>query len=501
MKLPILIRIIVLVAFLGTNYLKADEEKTITLKDLQGRELLCEIVSKTDSSVAVTDTNGQKFEIPLDKLDRKSRSLIADWSDPALELFKLLHSNFITTLVRADDNLEWSMSFRNLAKEYGLYTEFGDYGLPESRLSFASLLFASQDFSKDRVTGNLISAFFSGTRGHTPRDTNYRVRFTFSGVMGDAIQEWPTGLPYYILDDFKNLRRALYQNQKDIAKRIEDSKSIDNIRDRVGASYFDWLKSKFFISQDVRKYSKRIVNVLKPYQDKLGLPEQYGLKDDKGSAAKPSAKPKYVDVTGTGFAVTKSGYIVTNAHVLEDARRIKVKIAGSTVNAELVSIDRLNDLALIKVAEVLTPISLGANSSIDLGDEIIVAGFPNVELQGTSVKITKGVISSLKGIQDDVRWYQIDASIQPGNSGGPLMNSEYAVVGVVNAKLDDKIALKASGSIPQNVNYSIKLDYLLPLLKAESEVSNDLILNIQDKRSLSEIANNSVFLIEASIPE
>ena len=436
-------------------------------------------------------------------------------SDPALKLFELLHSDFITTLVRTDDNLEWSMSFRNLAKEYGFYTEFGDYGLPESRLSFASLLFASQDFSKDRVTGNLISEFFSGSsKGHTPRDTNYREQFTFSGVMGGAIQEWPTGLPYYILDDFKNLRRALFQNQKDIAKRIEDSKSIDNIRDRVGASYFDWLKSKFFISQDVRKYSKRIVNVLKPYQDKLGLPEQYGLKDDKGSAAKPygleddkgsaakpSAKPKYVDVTGTGFAVTKSGYIVTNAHVLEDARRIKVKIAGSTVDAELVSIDRLNDLALIKVAEVLTPISLGANSSIDLGDEIIVAGFPNVELQGTSVKITKGVISSLKGIQDDVRWYQIDASIQPGNSGGPLMNSEYAVVGVVNAKLDDMIALKASGSLPQNINYSIKLDYLLPLLKTESKVSNDLILNIQDKRSLSEIANNSVFLIEASIPE
>ena len=270
-----LTRIIVLVAFLGINYLKADEGKTITLKDLQGRELLCEIVTKTDSSVTVTDTNSQKFEIPLDKLDRKSRSLIANWSDPALELFKLLNSNFITTLVRTDDNLEWSMSFRNLAKEYGFYTEFGDYGLPESRLSFASLLFASQDFSKDRVTGNLISEFFSGSsKGHTPRDTNYRdrVQFTFSGVMGDAIQEWPTGLPYYILDDFKKLRRALFQNQRDIAKRIEDSKSIDNIRDRVGARYFDWLKSKFFISQDVRKYSKRIVNVLKPYQSKLGLP-------------------------------------------------------------------------------------------------------------------------------------------------------------------------------------------------------------------------------------
>ena len=78
MKLQLLTRIIVLVAFLGTNYLKADEEKTITLKDLRGRELLCEIVTKTDSSVTVTNTNGQEFEISLDKLDSKSRSMIAD---------------------------------------------------------------------------------------------------------------------------------------------------------------------------------------------------------------------------------------------------------------------------------------------------------------------------------------------------------------------------------------------------------------------------------------
>lgn len=228
---------------------------------------------------------------------------------------------------------------------------------------------------------------------------------------------------------------------------------------------------------------------------------QYGLDDNDNVASKPTNKSKYVDVTGTGFAVTKSGYIVTNAHVVEDARRIKVRMANSTVSAEMVSIDRLNDLALIKVNKELMPLKLEANSRIDIGDEIIVAGFPNVGLQGSSVKITKGVISAMKGFQDDVRWYQIDASIQPGNSGGPLMNSEYAVVGVVNAKLDDMIALEASGSLPQNINYSIKLDYLFPLLRAESDVSNDLNTAIKDKRSLSEIANNSIFLIEASILE
>jgi len=229
--------------------------------------------------------------------------------------------------------------------------------------------------------------------------------------------------------------------------------------------------------------------------------KQYGLSDDKGVATKPTKKSRYIDVSGTGFAVTKSGYIVTNAHVVEDARRIRVNINNSKHTASLVSIDKLNDLALIKVSKEIVPLKLEVNSKIDLGHDIIVAGFPNIGLQGTSVKITKGVISSLKGIQDDVRWYQIDASIQPGNSGGPLMNSNYSVVGVVNAKLDDMIALKASGSLPQNINYSIKLDYLLPLLKAEPEVAREINAVSENTRTLSEIANSSVFLIESSIPE
>lgn len=261
MKLPILIRIIVLVAFLGTNYLKADEKKTITLKDLQGRELLCKIVTKTDSSVTVTDTNGQEFEIPLDKLDRKSRSLIADWSDPALELFKLLNSNIITLTVWPGKHYKKGMLYWNFAKEYGIYTEFGEKGIPECKLSFASVLFAISDFSKYKITGGLLYthsneaglydySIFPGDRAHP----------TFAKLMNDTIQEWPTGLPYYLIDDFRNLQRAIYENQQDIDKRIIDSGDSSTA------------EGKIFISQDVRKYSKRIVNVLKPYQSKLGLP-------------------------------------------------------------------------------------------------------------------------------------------------------------------------------------------------------------------------------------
>ena len=258
MKLSMLTRIIVLVAFLGTNYLKADEGKTITLKDLQGRELLCEIVTKTDSSVTVSNTNGQEFEIPLDKLDSKSRSLIADWSDPTLELFNLLNTNVIKLTV-SQHYYKKSMLFWNLAKEYGIYTEFGDEGVPECKLSFASVLFAFQDFSKDRITGALLYTHYSPGNLRSDVFPGKTATPTFAKLMMNTIQEWPTGLPYYLLDDFKNLQRALYDNQQDILQRILDAGGIS-------------VESKFYISQDVRKYSKRIVNVLKPYQNKLGLP-------------------------------------------------------------------------------------------------------------------------------------------------------------------------------------------------------------------------------------
>jgi S1-C subfamily serine protease len=71
----------------------------------------------------------------------------------------------------------------------------------------------------------------------------------------------------------------------------------------------------------------------------------------------------------------------------------------------------------------------------------------------------------LSGIQGDIRYFQIDVPVQPGNSGGPLLNEDGLVVGVVTATLNYRTAMKASGSLPQNVNYAVKSDYILTLLE------------------------------------
>src|SRR5664279_6545859 len=89
-----------------------------------------------------------------------------------------------------------------------------------------------------------------------------------------------------------------------------------------------------------------------------------------------------------------------------------------------------------------------------LGGTVATVGFPNIGLQGFAPKFARGEIASLSGIQDDARYFQISVPVQPGNSGGALVDEHGNVVGVVSAKLDTAVALATSGALPENVNYA-----------------------------------------------
>ena len=197
---------------------------------------------------------------------------------------------------------------------------------------------------------------------------------------------------------------------------------------------------------------------------------------------------------GTAFAITDKGHLITNWHVVEDAKTIKVIINEKEHVAKVVGSDKVNDLALLKIDASTTPLFLGFTTAVDIGDKVLALGYPNPDIQGKSVKLTDGVVSSLKGLQDDPVRYQISAPIQPGNSGGPLVAQDNSVIGIIDSKIDDFYALKHSGSISQNVNYAIKVDYLRPLLKLHP----DVIERIADVRRKEKISNISEFA-QASI--
>ena len=99
-----------------------------------------------------------------------------------------------------------------------------------------------------------------------------------------------------------------------------------------------------------------------------------------------------------------------------------------------------------------------------MGQSVATIGFPNVGIQGFSPKLTRGEISSLNGIGDDPRGWQISAPVQAGNSGGPLLDENGNLIGVVLAKLGLKAAA-ATGDLPQNVGYAVKSAYALALLE------------------------------------
>ncbi len=170
---------------------------------------------------------------------------------------------------------------------------------------------------------------------------------------------------------------------------------------------------------------------------------------------------------GSGFFVTKDGYLLTNHHVVRDAGRIVVKHQSQVYkNVKVIEVDKENDLALLKVEGTnFQPLSISRAESADLGQEVFTIGFPNIEMQGVEPKYTDGKISSLAGMQDDPTEYQISVPVQPGNSGGPLCDASGQVVGIVVARLNDLAVLQTSGAMPQNVNYAVKSRHALHLLQ------------------------------------
>jgi S1-C subfamily serine protease len=163
--------------------------------------------------------------------------------------------------------------------------------------------------------------------------------------------------------------------------------------------------------------------------------------------------------------------MLTSFHVVDGASFITVWTRDGMLPAEFIKSDRINDLAVIKVDTTLRPLPITQSASVKLGQSVFTIGFPRVFLQGFSPKLAKGNISSLRGMRDNPNHFQISAPLQPGNSGGPLVDDCGNVIGVVVAKLDPAVT---PGVAPELVNYAIKSDYALALLESIPQAATKL---------------------------
>lgn len=172
-------------------------------------------------------------------------------------------------------------------------------------------------------------------------------------------------------------------------------------------------------------------------------------------------------LTGTGFFVTNDGVMITSQHVIKDANKISVMDVdnGIQLPAELLASDPVNDIAIIKIEGKSKPIPLSGHSTLTTSDEVLALGYPLNTRQVQEQKMTFGRITSLSGVKGEERMMQIDVPLQPGNSGGPLLNKKGVAIGVIVTNNEEILLSRAGGSLPPNINLAVKIDYILPVLR------------------------------------
>ena len=230
-----------------------------------------------------------------------------------------------------------------------------------------------------------------------------------------------------------------------------------------------------------------------------------------------SPKPSPQSGTGSGFFVSKMGHVITNAHVVQNCKKVTIgDNANKQVPAELINTDRSNDLALLKLSTlemasaesksliqklgiVVVPLAskgLLRSDDVRLGEKVLVAGYPFGDFFSNSIKVTTGVVSSTRGAGDDSGQFQLDAAIQPGNSGGPIYDSGGNIVGVVISQLDKLKVAKAIGSMPENVNFGIKASTVRQFLTS-SGLPSKKSERTEEKSTeqLAEIAQNQALMV------
>lgn len=248
----------------------------------------------------------------------------------------------------------------------------------------------------------------------------------------------------------------------------------------------DWYAGNKLKFTMVFKVSKKLImsiNAPKEFGGEVVLLKTY-----------PTSASYDIERIGTGFAISEDGHIATVYHVIKDAKTIKVYFSkDSFVSARVIHGDPVNDLALLKIGSP-TPnfLQIAPMRSAKTGDRVFTIGFPVSSLLGQEAKYTEGVVSSLSGIQDTSSFLQITVPVQPGNSGGALVNEKGEVIGIITSTAAILPFIKESGTLPQNVNWAVKADYLRPLFELPK-----IELKQLNREQAITLTKKSTFLIEA----
>lgn len=248
---------------------------------------------------------------------------------------------------------------------------------------------------------------------------------------------------------------------------------------------------------------------------------------------------------GTGFVLTSDGYVLTSGHVIGKEKEATLWLKGKRYEAEVVHVVTPNredteevkdqkksrnvqdaiqaslnskenrsvyeditekDFALLKIRSADTafaPISIAGDGEYKMGQDVYTIGFPLSNILGDNPRLTKGLVSSTVGPKDNPEFVQISAEIQPGNSGGPLLNEKGQLVGMVQMTLNPLGVLADTGNnLPQNVNFAVKYKAIKEFLsEVESAGKAKLALRQGAASSFDEVQNTIVQVRSGNVPE
>ena len=172
--------------------------------------------------------------------------------------------------------------------------------------------------------------------------------------------------------------------------------------------------------------------------------------------------------SGSGFILSKDGYVLTNHHVIENSNAVTLALYnGTTYDAKVIGYDASNDIAVLKVeATDLTPVVIGDSDKLLVGDDVMAIGNPLGEL---TFSLTKGVVSAMDrrvtlSSGSTMNLIQTDCSINSGNSGGALFNVYGEVIGITNAKYSNNGA--SSEASIESIGFAIPINHVLSIVKS-----------------------------------
>lgn len=408
-------------------------------------------------------------------------------------------------------NIEYSIegTVFNITEER-FYNNFNDWDLYSSKNGSAKIenkVFHLQSFTKQGIARYI--NFLENTNEYT-----LEIDLDFSSTQNDDSK---VGL-IYGFKDWNNYNFFLITKNNNISiGSVVEGVLINTVSDlycSVISAKKNTLKIISVNGKDIFSINGEIqykTNKLYFYGTKLGVAVEgvnsikverivfKTIDKSKGERVKTNLGDEDIKSTGSGILISNKGYIITNYHVVENAKNIIIETNINGVNknysAVVVQKDKENDLAIVKIEEfdqlnLSIDYEFSETGRVEVGNSVFTIGFPlALSGMGKDPKFVDGKISSKTGYNNSLNSYQTSVPVQPGNSGGPLFNNKGELVGVINAKIHNA----------DNVSYAIKVNYiknLIDLLPESISYPKNTKLQNQSLENQFKVLSNYVVLIK-----